>query len=228
MPKEVRAAKSAAWRAQRDADKEARAKYLRYASSYSLKKRYGLSDHQIVELAEHQNGVCAICGVPPDTSRKRGGLHVDHDHSTGEIRGLLCERCNHGLGHFKDNSEVMEAAIKYLQAPPATKVQFTESPSKPSFQPSKRNPEKRASLKLTCKQCGETFRRKAQAEYASRAKGKEGPFCSRECSGTWGQAHQNVKGLIHGTTNGYTYYKCRCKECRKAHADAERARRKRK
>ncbi len=228
VPREERAAKYAAWRAQRDADKEARARYLRRGSVYSLKRRYGITEHLAVELAAYQGGVCAICGSLPDTTRKRGGLHVDHNHATGAVRGLLCERCNLGLGFFDDTLARLTAAIAYLQAPPASKAKFTEPISKPAYVHARRNPGKRAVVELVCRQCGKTFRRRAQTEYASRVRGKEGPFCSRLCTGTWTQAQQRtqglVRGLIHGTTNGYTYYKCRCPKCKKAHAEAARAR----
>lgn len=70
-------------------------------------------------MLEAQNGVCAICGKPESRRSKKTGhiyaLHVDHDHKTGDIRGLLCHHCNAGLGHFADNVEAMEKAIAYLK-----------------------------------------------------------------------------------------------------------------
>lgn len=222
VPKEERQAQQAAWRAQRDADKEAREKYLRKSVGYALRSRYGVTDHQVAELAAFQKGVCSICGAPPDTTRKRGGLHVDHDHTTGSVRGLLCEPCNLGLGFFKDSPERLTAAIRYLGSPPAQQVQFTEPLPRPSEVRSRRNPEKQTLLKLTCLHCRRAFKRKAQAEFASRSKGKEGPFCTPRCAGLWAQSKQEVKGLVHGTTTGYTSHKCRCPECKKAHSLAQR------
>ena len=66
-----------------------------------------------------QNGLCAICKTSPEITvdkngRHSGGLRVDHDHDTGVIRGLLCRNCNSGLGYFKDNKQIMENAVKYL------------------------------------------------------------------------------------------------------------------
>ena len=227
VPKEVRIAKQAAWRAKRDADKEARERFLSKSSAYSLKCRYGITKHQVVELAAFQMEVCAICGKSPDITIKRGCLHVDHDHATGKVRGLLCESCNHALGLFKDSVSALQSAIDYLRSPPATLVTFTTPEPSPIFPAARRNPEKRAFLNLICRQCRKKFKRRAQAEFSSRMKGKEGPFCSPECTGTWSQKQQNVRGLIHGTTNGYTYYSCRCEQCRKAHSSAERQRKRR-
>lgn len=224
MSKEERETKYAAWKAKRDADKTSRAKFLRKSAYYALKFRYGITEHQAVELALFQEGVCSICGAVPDTSKKRGGLHIDHDHATGKVRGLLCEPCNLGLGNFKDNPESLRTAAEYLLDPPTNRIVYTEEEPRPSVKAGIRNPKKREILKITCKQCGKSFYRKAQNEYANRSKGKDGPFCSQTCSGLWGQSQQEVQGLVHGTTNGYTYYKCRCSKCRAAHTQAERKR----
>jgi len=61
-------------------------------------------------VLEEQEGVCAICFDPP-TVRP---LSVDHDHKTGKARGLLCKRCNLGLGLFLDSQSRLEAAADYL------------------------------------------------------------------------------------------------------------------
>lgn len=72
--------------------------------------RYGLSVEQYNSLLDRQNGVCAICRkIDGDIS-----LSVDHDHQTGEVRGLLCSLCNKGLGHFDDNPQLLQEAINYL------------------------------------------------------------------------------------------------------------------
>lgn len=59
-------------------------------------------------MVADQDGKCAICNTVPKV------LCVDHDHATGEIRGLLCHRCNKGLGHFYDDLRMLETAIEYL------------------------------------------------------------------------------------------------------------------
>ncbi len=59
-----------------------------------------------------QNGNCAICGT--NQSQLKRELALDHDHATGKLRGLLCDRCNVGLGMFQDNKERLLQAIQYL------------------------------------------------------------------------------------------------------------------
>jgi len=73
-------------------------------------KKYGLSNDDYNKMFEVQNGKCAICNK---TSEKK--LSVDHCHDSGKIRGLLCDRCNHGLGNFKENINFMFKAIEYLE-----------------------------------------------------------------------------------------------------------------
>jgi hypothetical protein len=90
----------------------------RYHSMSILDKRavkaraYGLSAEEYKFLVDTQQGKCAICKLEPDTKR---GIHIDHDHATGKVRGLLCHGCNTGLGHFKDNPQLLQTAINYLK-----------------------------------------------------------------------------------------------------------------
>lgn len=90
--------------------KNARAKNPDKYLDKDLKWRYGLSLEEFRRLEAAQGGVCAICHEPPSTR-----LYVDHDHVSGRIRGLLCQRCNVMLGHAKDNVLILESAITYLQ-----------------------------------------------------------------------------------------------------------------
>ena len=71
------------------------------------KRRYGLSDQQYQEMV-NTTPHCPICGSEEP-------LVIDHDHSTSEVRGLICDSCNLGLGKFKDNIESLKNAITYLE-----------------------------------------------------------------------------------------------------------------
>ncbi len=77
-----------------------------------LKRKFGITLEQYEEMFKSQGGVCAICGRPPS---EKYSLHVDHDHFTGKIRGLVCFPCNEGLGLFQDDPYLLEAAIAYLE-----------------------------------------------------------------------------------------------------------------
>ena len=78
-----------------------------------LKAKYGLTLGQFNLMLANQNGCCSICGGPPLGGSGKT-FHVDHDHSTGQIRGLLCGHCNTGLGLLGDSREGLLAASEYL------------------------------------------------------------------------------------------------------------------
>lgn len=80
------------------------------SSNRQLKKLYGISLDEYERLLEKQNGVCAVCGKPPNGRR----LHVDHDHRTGAVRGLLCSGCNVALGAVDDSPSILQRLINYL------------------------------------------------------------------------------------------------------------------
>lgn len=84
-----------------------------YILERSLKKTYGITLEKYNQLLEKQNGCCAICHRSPEALPKR--LGVDHNHSNGEIRGLLCYECNYGLGYFKDNPLFLMRAAEYVK-----------------------------------------------------------------------------------------------------------------
>jgi hypothetical protein len=79
-----------------------------------LRTRYGLTLDDYKTMLAAQGGVCAICREPSTSAW--GSLHVDHDHDTGRVRGLLCEACNVGLGNFKDDPARLRAAAVYLES----------------------------------------------------------------------------------------------------------------
>lgn len=78
----------------------------------NLKYKTGLTKEAYRNLLAEQNNCCAICKITIDEHNKN--LCVDHSHETGLIRGLLCTRCNQGLGYFLDNTELLSQAINYL------------------------------------------------------------------------------------------------------------------
>lgn len=83
----------------------------KYARRAHLLAKYGLTEDQYLEMMVGQEGKCAICGLPSDKRH----LTVDHCHTTGKIRSLLCGTCNTGLGSFKDSIDVLRRAIAYLE-----------------------------------------------------------------------------------------------------------------
>lgn len=83
---------------------------------YELKRSYGISSAKYDEMSEAQDHKCKICGNPENVviRGKTISLAVDHCHETGDVRGLLCSKCNQGLGCFKDSPDLLAEAIKYL------------------------------------------------------------------------------------------------------------------
>lgn len=96
---------------------ESKQYYITNALRIRLRK-YGITEEQYRDQLAEQNGVCAICGLP-ESIRGKGGrtkpLAIDHRHTDGQVRGLLCQRCNTGLGFFGDDLDIMASAISYLQ-----------------------------------------------------------------------------------------------------------------
>ncbi len=76
-----------------------------------LKRKFGISLEDYERLLAEQDGRCAICGNRPHEDIS---LHVDHDHETGRIRGLLCFKCNNALGDLGDDPDVLVRAALYL------------------------------------------------------------------------------------------------------------------
>lgn len=84
-----------------------------YIKSRNLLRDFGITLEHYNKLLKQQKQKCAICRKPPASKNK--SLGVDHCHKTGKIRGLLCDKCNRGLGLFDDNIKLLEKAKKYLK-----------------------------------------------------------------------------------------------------------------
>ena len=100
---------------QTEAGKRANRKYLSKQSTKEkiewsrIKIRYGITKADYEKMLFVQMGLCAICLMKP-----KNKLHVDHDHLTGKVRGLLCGNCNKALGLLRDNTDFLSKAIEYL------------------------------------------------------------------------------------------------------------------
>ena len=75
--------------------------------AFQLKRRYKFDAVQVEWMILQQGGVCAVC-------RTRKPVHVDHDHVTGRVRGILCFNCNRGIGKFHDDPALLRSAIAYI------------------------------------------------------------------------------------------------------------------
>lgn len=107
-------AKSSEWKA---ANRNADRTHVRAAL---IKSKYGISLQDYDAMIAIQNGKCAICGEAESIRSKLKKddtpvrLSIDHDHETGEVRGLLCRRCNAGIGCFRDDPKIIRSALLYL------------------------------------------------------------------------------------------------------------------
>ncbi len=85
----------------------------RRVKKHNLKTNYGLTIEQYDEMVRKSGGRCMVCGKKP-TGKK--GLHVDHDHKTGKVRGLLCNKCNVALGMVNDTPNLLLKLYYYLRS----------------------------------------------------------------------------------------------------------------
>lgn len=91
-----------------------------------LRRKYNLTQADYDALLLNQNGVCAICQRKPDEIKTQWPtLAVDHDHTTGKVRGLLCNLCNTGLGFFQESPDLINAAGRYLGVEPCPSIPLT-------------------------------------------------------------------------------------------------------
>lgn len=81
---------------------------------HNLKAKYGLDEGAYQRMVRMQRGRCAICRGN-DPKRPDGKWAVDHDHVTGQVRGLLCSKCNTGIGQLRDDPEIIAAAARYVR-----------------------------------------------------------------------------------------------------------------
>lgn len=86
----------------------------KYYRERKLKKKYNLTEEEYNIMLENQNNRCAICKSESSLSTTKH-FHIDHCHKTNIVRGLLCIKCNMGLGNFNDNIDYLETAINYLK-----------------------------------------------------------------------------------------------------------------
>ena len=94
----------------------AKKRYCKIKARVKGWKQSGIKDMTIErydQMIESQNNCCAICNTPASSLKKI--LNVDHNHSTGLVRELLCDCCNRGLGYFRDSADLLEKAMLYLK-----------------------------------------------------------------------------------------------------------------
>lgn len=105
---EAQLTSSRRWR-ERNPDK------VRDAKWRAALRKHGLTASKYEWLLARQGGVCAVC--PRTEANEKGHrLYIDHDHRTGEVRGLLCGACNPGIGFFQDSPALLRRAAEYLEA----------------------------------------------------------------------------------------------------------------
>jgi hypothetical protein len=80
-----------------------------------LMREYGITVEQFNEMVSIQRGRCPLCTNKFDSSKKTTTAHVDHDHATGDVREVLCQKCNMVLGLVKENEDTLRRMITYLQ-----------------------------------------------------------------------------------------------------------------
>lgn len=81
--------------------------------NYYYQKKYGITLEKYEEMFKRQGGRCEICKAKPTKSYIN--LHIDHDKNTGNVRGLLCQRCNAALGQYRENLQIFRSVIRYIK-----------------------------------------------------------------------------------------------------------------
>jgi len=93
--------------------------YARRIRESNLRKNYSLGHEDYERMLADQHEKCAICGTS-ETNGRWNRFHIDHNHATGSVRGLLCHGCNVSIGHFKDDVTLLQNAINYISKHEAT------------------------------------------------------------------------------------------------------------
>ena len=91
--------------------KKPKSERIRLGRKYWLNHKYNMTLKEYDEMFEEQDGVCYICGLPENFQR----LGVDHNHKTGKIRKLLCNRCNRTIGYVEEDTELLKCMIQYIE-----------------------------------------------------------------------------------------------------------------
>lgn len=98
----------------RDKSRNFRRTRKEWSRNYDLKRNYGITTEQYLEMLKEQDYKCKIC-LTSDPKGRHKQFAVDHCHKAGHIRGLLCNACNVGLGSFRDSIDSLQNAINYLK-----------------------------------------------------------------------------------------------------------------
>lgn len=85
------------------------------AKFHQKKHKYGLSKEEYINLIKKSKGECCICGVKFDNRNKYSGPFVDHNHKTGKVRSVICNRCNRLIGMAEENIDIFKNIINYLK-----------------------------------------------------------------------------------------------------------------
>lgn len=100
---------------------------------YYLRYKFGIEPKQYLQMVENQQGKCAICGyIAPENAVRTDKLYVDHNHTNGKVRGLLCMNCNSALGHFNEDLTILKKAVNYMEnyeREPCNNAASTQCPS---------------------------------------------------------------------------------------------------
>lgn len=94
------------------ADRKKKKQFREYTREIHVKRKYGITIEFYNDMLESQGNCCAICGY--EFGAVQGDTYVDHCHTTGVVRGLLCRKCNTGIGMFDDQTSHLASAIQYL------------------------------------------------------------------------------------------------------------------